>query len=515
MTSILSPRNLALLTIPVATTSPDSHADDFCVFVVDDSVHAYAVHFRPWLEGRWRALAAGRPNESPQTIFRRLRRTASNVPMLLILRGTSVPTWVEEDMLGQDGVWLITERDGIFEWEAVELDQRDVPHRYRATSRSALLRILVDRDITRADTSLPLVLPVRAADASRGDRTIFVAGTHAKRDFPPDVWLEFDPPTHAPQQIRVDVTCRLGRPDVWDVQVETSHTSIPAYPCEAPAAVDHERQIRSLGLVVDRTAPDEQGWDAARQTANGIQQFWGQPTSGDGAPAPNQAIVDGLGPAIEAAFGHDVLIDLIAVGDQTDGDLSAPPGIPLAEDVVPVANDLAPGDIRAHASALAWAPGLDVWDPMEKGLDLALRAAERDSGHSAILIIGNSPPTPSHRSDDPFRSLLSGKRGFPATTVRRPSTAWQDLLERANELGIPVVYLFLSYRQLPGFPAQWFEPFQLLQEAVRDGLRGHRMRLVDTPATIEGIQRAMVVAAEVTRTPPARPHALSIAMEAR
>ena len=63
-----------------------------------------------------------------------------------------------------------------------------------------------------------------------------------------------------------------------------------------------------------------------------------------------------------------------------------------------------------------WAPGFDLWDPLEEGLRIVARPILAGPPSSGILIVGNSPPN-LPLDAGPFRDLLR-YRGMESTARR-------------------------------------------------------------------------------------------------
>jgi hypothetical protein len=116
---------------------------------------------------------------------------------------------------------------------------------------------------------------------------------------------------------------------------------------------------------------------------------------------------------------------------------------------------------------LTYAPGLDVWDPLEEALNLAVPFFEPTGG--TLIVVGNSPPRVSTLSS-PF-SEVARLHGFPTTQRAGRANTWEATLAKLRNSGVTIWYVFLS---IDPPNAEWlnnFQLFQSLQARVEQALR--------------------------------------------
>jgi hypothetical protein len=105
---------------------------------------------------------------------------------------------------------------------------------------------------------------------------------------------------------------------------------------------------------------------------------------------------------------------------------------------------------------------------MEEGLASALDWLERSSQPGAVLLIGNSPPTPDERWNSVVArtSVRSRPIGGPPTPAR-----WAQQIARAKRHAIPVAWLFLIHDQCESGDERNIEQDRHIQERIIELLK--------------------------------------------
>jgi hypothetical protein len=292
--------------------------------------------------------------------------------------------------------------------------------------------------------------------------------------------------------------------DRWEVRAGDEPAEAVADPREGLAPVP----LRRLGLVFDRTCPDREAWSDARHLmVSGPalrvgREYLGADVGPEKPPGDyNRGVREGLTRALtEHLGGERVDIHLAWFADVHEKGVASPDTVTMP---LTAAGEVGIRPVSALAEALEscpYSPGLDVWDPLEEALQLAVAplAAEPRPG-SGILIVGNSPPNLPLQATSPFWRLLDFRKGH-QTTARRLSKVFTDTLRAAENAGVPLVYLFLTHDRC--VPEEWaaFNVFQYLQAEVQRALASY-LPVVAEAADAEGIGRGVAEALRVLREP--------------
>lgn len=254
--------------------------------------------------------------------------------------------------------------------------------------------------------------------------------------------------------------------------------------CAAPGAME-------VAIIFDRTCPDQSAWADALLLSRGQLSLAADPYAGDAAqtgpawPGFNREIRAGLCDVLRGlASDPQLSVTALTCADIEGHGLSAPHGVTLPRTACLVMARQSATQAADWFADACYAPGLDVWDPLDAALRLARNAFSSAAGGArAVLFIGNSPPPP-----DIDASEWEAVRSHPGhrTSLRVRSMTWTDDLRWCRREGIPVFYLFLTHRPpSPDAPLD-FEAFATLQQRIRAALAAG-LEVLDRPADAAGV----------------------------
>lgn len=431
----------------------------------------YEVYPRPWAPGGVTVQLAPAPPPAG--------------PVAAVVPPGDVPPWLREALTAvadRSPLLLSGEPGGL-----ITRDGRPVTAPPRPPAQLHLGVEGVGR-VEQLVSRLPAVVRV-VVPAAEGRRFVRIDG-HPVRHLPPPAWFYLHLP---PGPADLEVGVAPGRSgDKWALAAGGREVGTEAEPAE-PAPV------RRVILVVDRTCPDRDKWEAARDLVRSdrpagprqLEAFKsGAPAAAAPAEAPqadlNAAIRSGLADGFRTAFPDPVEVELVWFADVTDGGLGRPERATLAGKACGQADHRCRSDaIDRILPAAGYAPGLDVCDALEEGVREAGRIA-RETGPAAVLIVGNSPPRRPTDPDHPFSRMWSGV--LPRSSSRSRGQ-FPAALADLDRLGCPVVALFLVGHLVP----PGFDAYGPLQAAVGEAFR--RTMPVETAVADRAGVAAGVVAA--------------------
>ena len=382
-----------------------------------------------------------------------------------------------------------------------------------------------------------------------------VAPEGSATPLPAEAWFRLELPRAVAHvlspRLTIDV-CPAANPaeDHWNVEWASGHGGrvIPTAP---PLAAPGARPPLHLAVVFDRTCPDAKTWPAARRflmsearatpatgSSLGIsaEQVAGfasevEPEDRNASLADvqladcNIELRESVGPALRECLGQlesafsKVTIHPFWFGDTATADFEPMEGMHRnietwgAFGPYPATN----GQVETLFDSYDYVPSFDVFDPLERVLHevnerLVPRLREIADGapsQAAIVIIGNSPPTFAPNGDEREIKALTrfwrvAKTHFCPRSLPGDARSWTRELAVAKNLGIPVIYAFLSLDRsaVPGDGPlkQRVDRVKDLERCTRDALADFaEVRLTDeAPANREGLTAALRQALAIT-----------------
>jgi hypothetical protein len=481
----------------ILTAAPQPATADVLAVVVDaraERVDAYMVLRRPWAAGglqlmrmaeRWSgASLRGVAEQHATALVAVVDERASDAVLDELAAGSSI--FVKQH---PDGHMTCAGR-------RLEWDPRDSVDLSRTTTV-----VLGARDTQRrACVDLPVEFEVSLAgdNSTRHVVRLEVESEHAHA-LPEPAWFRIRGPASGVLSINIEATPTGDR---WALHYAGEAHNLRAI--AAPRKPSTRGLLQRLAVIVDRTCPDRRGWREAYNlaTEGGLGKRDDSATSPvwDGATQPaaaptlarpyaefNSEIRSALGQSLAGTLDPNVVVEAWGVADVAGNGVSELDGVPLPADAVcDFGHRVGPAVADLFAQC-TYSPGLDLWDPIEEGLQQAIdRSSEGPARRSAVLIVGNSPPTVPNR-DGPLSELLRYP-GYP-TSFRRRSSAWHIALALCEELDIPVIYLFLDHPLGPaetGQVSQQYAQATDLSSRVARAL-GAGVSLVHANADAEGL----------------------------
>lgn len=262
--------------------------------------------------------------------------------------------------------------------------------------------------------------------------------------------------------------------DEWRVVVFSQDKQDEIYPEDIePPGYSWLSENKHLGLIFDRTCIDDDKWEQAVAYLQGskssksvhprasqtIQQLPVRQNYSD----LNASIRQGVYQSLEHYFEKEqsFKISLAWFAD------SANPRLVERKDLQPTSAagagpDIEVRKIRATVENCSFHIGLDLWDPIELALDELLKKDQI----MPVIIIGNSPPTPSDLNDPLVRDILDASH----TSIRmaHQEKSFEKMVKNMYQRGIPCFYLFLQDHQNQYQDYNyWFEFSQSIQLKVR------------------------------------------------
>ena len=321
---------------------------------------------------------------------------------------------------------------------------------------------------------------------------------------PPPAWYKLGgPPQEGELQVNLEATPDGDR---WAVTYNNEGNYLR--PTDSPHALAHQAvPIQRLAVILDKTCPDLDAWCDAYALAMGNRlesttvrpndAVWEKEKAKKTAPVPygefNKCIRSALGKALSSLLeGKEVQIHGFWCADTVYGGLKAPKDVALDTQPVGELTDRPARGSHDMFTSCSYKPGLDLWDPVEKALEVALdRLHHHSDPGKAVLIVGNSPPTLSEDVNSPLWNVL--RSGY-SSTFRRLSNGWQDQLDRSRKLGIPVVYLFLTHPQedakIQDVRKEYHRSVDLSQKVI-EALESTLLPVVTEEANPEGIYKGV------------------------
>ncbi|NVB39835.1 hypothetical protein G6O69_18475 [Pseudenhygromyxa sp. WMMC2535] len=352
-----------------------------------------------------------------------------------------------DQLFERDAKIIVRATDGISSHAGNELVWN--PNAVPVLGRSTQLRVEGANTLRRNRCDLPVEIEVSVPSCGPSQRVLRIASSSSyATDLPTPLWICIDGPPSG--KLVIDIEPMVDG-DAWKLVYAGSRRNVQV----VPAPDQHHRgfHLEHLALVFDRTCPDTQSWARAyawsRRGPNAdhysslspaLQQSeWGgaeQPNTVDPEDF-NSEIRRTLGRALAEVLDPEVPVDAWAVKDSHE-----------RSDVV-VELTRRSGSELAHAfEPCTYSTGIDLFDPIERGLECAIERLENvGAGSAAVLIVGNSPPTVSF-GPGKIRNLLEfpGYRTFP----RFETDLWASVLRRCEEQEVRVVYVFLEHAFRPG-----------------------------------------------------------------
>jgi len=452
----------------------------------------YRVAQRSWARARWRVEVAFPHTPAPAEVVQALRQ--SKLPCALVCPSgplSASAAALLDAVYGADieVVGLVQSPRGFYRSglpvEAEEEDFEDL-----SMSTSLLLRGALGRRLR--DIDLPAAVEVF------GEGLLSIQAGRSRDPLPPSTTFRVP----GPGRLTIDVARCHTRPR-WRL------TLTP--PGGAPAPLRWLRRSgggrreapKRLAVVFDRSAPDRDQWSAARARALGrvaveVDNFAGE--EAPAAPPPgslNAGVRAGLAEGLAAALAPDAEVMVWAVADTAGDGLGPPRGATLPADAVTPCGAGAPAQAGDLLAGGRWSTGVDIWDPLEEALPLAVEAAcAAPARPGAVLVVGASPPNPLLDSDDPLWAVACALGQ--ETSVRRTSAAWSEALALARERDLPVAYLFLEHDRCADEERKDLDRFRRLQDTVRAALAEMMpvtTALADRAGVRDGVARALEQAA--------------------
>lgn len=319
---------------------------------------------------------------------------------------------------------------------------------------STQLQLQGQQEIRIPETNLPVQFKVQIPE-SKSLRTLQIKGYNPFFSLPAPQWFRL--PHSLPAgitQLELDIQPASDGQEHWQLRHTATGFSIPAL-TQAPLGHKLLKEQGRLALILDRTCPDADAWSAARQVLLTPQipqsvlppSFHAQEDPfqiGDLNRQIRQTLAEGL----QAFFQNhlpQVQIELAWFADSPQPHLAHPGHLTLPHKAANLLLPQALPNLRQSMEQITYAPGLDIWDPLELALSELVDSFERHQTWAPVLIVGNSPPNPPELNpQSPFFQLLQKTH----TTFRRPwqmgsGRSFPELLNKLEKQGVPVVYLFL------------------------------------------------------------------------
>lgn len=315
-----------------------------------------------------------------------------------------------------------------------------------------------------------------------------------------------------------------------------------------PETHDHEiarrAPLRRLILIFDRTCPDGGQWSAAYNASMDLAGAAAEPESataddwgrhgGGTAKTPSPTELAGetrparTGPELLNAEIREALVDVLGrefagerltitpiwFADQAKDGLCWPPNF---DPPIQSAGHLPNVDVAGLALALeqncTYSPGVDLWDPVDDALKLAVDDVQGAPEEAwGVLIVGNSPPAPPLQHDSPLWELLrldghsvraqTDVQPYTSTFAGADRSRFIDHVEKLQRKGVPIAYLFLTHPRCDPEHRPVFNAYQSLSTQVLRVLKAH-VHLEDCEATHDGIRRVLPAVLDHLRNPPA------------
>jgi hypothetical protein len=446
----------------------------------------HAVFVRAWASGGFhlRPLRRGALPPSGQL----LDALGGLAPLVLLGEGPLPPDYetVLADLPGAR--FIRQEADGTLLHEGRMLEELPLPE-----ARTGSTRLLVEgkNAVPLHHVDLPQALfvrpcPILARNAVR------VSAEGPFDAFPEPRW--FRALGDGPVELTVGIRPGTGG-DQWEVKVGGQ----TAEPVGAPAALAAHK-LTDLALVFDRTCPDRDAWSDARRLAMGIAVA-ARGREARQPPAFNQGIREGLAKALrEQPEAEGLQVHLAWFQDGHGEGVASPEELESPEQVAGNEGTHRAQDVGDRLRLCTYNPGLDLWDPLEKALEVVARPLlERQRPGAGALIVGNSPPNLPLEATSPFWRLLHF-RGI-GTTTRRKNARFTELVKALEARGAPIAYLFLTHDRCSEREVADLNLYQDLQNEVQDCLR-HYFKVIAVPADAEGVARGLAEALRYLAAPP-------------
>ncbi|QXE85531.1 hypothetical protein KP003_14215 [Geomonas nitrogeniifigens] len=338
---------------------------------------------------------------------------------------------------------------------------------------------------------------------------------------PVEAWFYLAGPQRG--TLEIGIIPRRDGADIWSVRYAGKVAAQVSPPPHGPIS-------GKLAVVLDRTCPDRSNWRNARDVALGTFSSLEETMSskmgfgvddGTGAgdevgatvsyPGFNREIRTAIGPGLTAALDErEITVHAAWFADVGCEGLQMPEGVQPPERAYSLSGQSDAKGAQHLFSAMTYSPGIDLWDAAEQGLTIGMKAIENDP--AGVIIIGNSPPTCPTQAG-PLRNLNRvelGRKDF-YTSARDSNPAWYEQLKRGKDLGIPIVYIFLTHDDLPDSEriseierSQYFA-YLHMQTRLLDALAScEGLKVITAKADQAGVQAALGEAVTWMESPTAR-----------
>jgi hypothetical protein len=486
----------------------DSQAVVIVDWRVPEEPRMFEVFVRSWTsEGfRLRPLTVVTPNQlRDYLVLERRGAMAPMGPIVIEAEGANLPKELDEAFARIEGYNVLRVVGGRLMHGFQDLENLQPAETH---GHSTTLRIKGARELPLSQTNLPVTVEAELSNLP-GRNLIHVCGENSNAlvhgsPMPKPQWFRLSGQGSVSIAININPTFKG---DFWDITC--SDEKIRVTPTADPKAAFAQRRLNHLGVVFDCTCPSTgECWSLARRDAIGVQTATSSKIKNKDY---NESVRIGVVDALRQAISEPIPVHLTWFADGEDQGIGPAPEIESA--VIPF------GDKGIRMSdkldeilkGCEYKPGLDIWDPLEDALELAAKPIlEQQNTDASILIIGNSPPNLPYRRESPFWKLLNFSGGsrsqLPSgqfhTTARRMDNRFIDLIEKLDQQGIPIVYLFLTHDTC----AEWEKNqddltlFHHLQNEVQHALRSY-VRVIAAPADKDGVVNGIKEAMDHLRTP--------------
>lgn len=273
--------------------------------------------------------------------------------------------------------------------------------------------------------------------------------------------------------LEFDVRCRVGAPD--ELVVRASGFAAPvtvselALPPKGPSRPSFRiDKAVCLHVLFDRTTLDPNAWPVALEATTGFSQA--APNEDDlgiyqkrerQAEEPlasknwNRGVRAALGLALAEEIGQlhggETYFHLWWFADTPKPGIADMKAVSALREPCGEGGVCGPGSIRQRLNedGFGYAPGFDLFDASDEALErLALVVEESvtlSREQHAVLIVGDSPPPPSGKSDALWTRLVAG----PPRTNARCSPLFAGSLRKLHDLGVPIGWLYLTLSESP------------------------------------------------------------------
>lgn len=441
-----------------------------------------------------------------------LQLKIENAPLAVIYKETDYPKELFEALFRENITpELITAADD------GRLYHKSKPLKIRTQKSSSYahktrLTLHVQKETLFRDINLPLEVEVKLPKDDVNASIIGLSAFHPIDPMPDAVWYRLEGPPNG--KLKIDVLPD-DKGDDWDVTYADSPDNVFLIEIDYQP---EEYMPERLVVILDRTCPDDAHWSDARTllsgqvadtaAASGTSSYDKKPES---APDKQSAVVTqndmnreirtALGQALkEAAGSHNLIIDGWWFADVPGDGIDTPAGVSCPQFSWGSLQEL-PAKVADNLfDSATYSPGLDLWDCLEEALEKALDKLEQDNaGHSAVLIVGNSPPNMSLAPNSPLKDINEAL-GF-STSFRRFNDEWREQLERCRQENITVYYLFLTHEHYREQEEDAHNVFRTIQDKVRSSL-SRSVTLISQRADTQGIKTGLKTIFELLPKPP-------------